>query len=140
MTSRCPVWPVKDGRPAKGVNQSLVARTLGDVGRSKLNLCVSADSWTFPPSHLQRVPSDQELSRLASRLGAEWESVLLDLGLSVETLFRCRADHALSAHGAALAGLVQWRRRGGRGATFQRLIQSLKKADVHPSVLGEVLT
>ncbi|TWW64367.1 death domain-containing protein CRADD-like [Takifugu rubripes] len=100
----------------------------------------SRDSWNFPHSRLQRVPSDQELSRLASRLGAEWESVLLDLGLSVETLFRCRADHSLSAHGAVLAGLVQWRRCGGKGATFQRLIQSLKKADVHPSVLGEVLT
>lgn len=100
---------------------------------------MSADSWRLPDSVLQKVPSDQELSRLASRLGAQWESVLLDLGLSVETLFRCRADHSLSAHGSILAALVQWRRGGGKGATFQRLIQSLKRADVHPSVLGEVL-
>ncbi|CAF95063.1 unnamed protein product, partial [Tetraodon nigroviridis] len=99
----------------------------------------STDSWKFPNSVLQRVPSDQELSRLASRLGAEWESVLLDLGLSGEALFRCRADHPLNIHGSILAALVQWRRGGGKGATFQSLIQSLKRADVDPSVLGEVL-
>lgn len=104
-----------------------------------LNLCVSTDSWRFPDSVLQKVPSDQELSRLASRLGAQWEAVLLDLGLSVETLFRCRADHPLSTHASTLAALVQWRRGGGKAATFQRLIQSLKRADVHPSVLEEVL-
>lgn len=111
----------------------------GDSSSEPLKLCVSTDSWEVPDSLLQKVPSDQELSRLAARLGAEWESVLLDLGLSVETVFRCRADHPLSTHGSILAALVQWRRGGGRGATFQRLIQSLKRADMHPSVLGEVL-
>ncbi|XP_022611578.1 death domain-containing protein CRADD-like [Seriola dumerili] len=99
----------------------------------------STDSWQLPASVLQRVLSDRELSRLASRLGAEWESVLMDLGLSAEALFRCRADHALSAHGTALAGLVQWRRSEGRRATVQRLIQSLQATDIHPSVLQDVL-
>ncbi|XP_071358841.1 death domain-containing protein CRADD isoform X1 [Trachinotus anak] len=99
----------------------------------------STDVWQLPDSVLRRVPSDQELSRLAARLGAEWESVLMDLGLSAEALFRCRADHSLSTHGAALAGLVQWRRSEGRRATVQRLLQSLQAAEVHPSVLQDVL-
>ncbi|XP_051276136.1 death domain-containing protein CRADD isoform X3 [Dicentrarchus labrax] len=97
------------------------------------------DVCCLPDSVLLRVPSDRELSRLASRLGPEWESVLMDLGLSAEALFRCRSDHALSTHGAVLAGLVQWRRSEGKRATVQRLIQSLKAADVHPSVLEDVL-
>lgn len=99
----------------------------------------STDVWQLPDSVLQKVPSDRELSRLASRLGAEWESVLMDLGLSTEALYRCRSDHPFSTHGAVLAGLVQWRRCEGKKATVQRLVQSLKAADVHPSVLEEVL-
>ncbi|XP_045897762.1 death domain-containing protein CRADD-like, partial [Micropterus dolomieu] len=102
-------------------------------------LRLSADVRQLPDSVLQKVPSDRELSRLASRLGAEWESVLMDLGLSAEALFRCRADHPLSTHGAVLAGLVQWRRCEGKKATVERLLLSLKAADVHPSVLEDVL-
>lgn len=63
----------------------------------------------------------------------------MDLGLSAEALFRCRSDHSLSTHGAVLAGLVQWRRCKGKRATVQRLLQSLEAADVHPSVLEDVL-
>ena len=102
-------------------------------------ICLSADDRQLPESVLQRVPSDRELSRLASGLGAEWELVLMDLGLSAEALFRCRSDHGLSAHGAALAGLVQWRRSEGRRARVQRLLESLQAADVHPSVLQDAL-
>ncbi|XP_070848381.1 death domain-containing protein CRADD [Chaetodon trifascialis] len=99
----------------------------------------STDVRRLPDSVLQKVPSDRELSRLASRLGAEWEPVLMDLGLSPEALFRCRSDHGLSTHGAVLAGLVQWRRSEGKKATVQRLLQSLTAAGVHPSVLEDVL-
>ncbi|XP_040886320.1 death domain-containing protein CRADD [Toxotes jaculatrix] len=99
----------------------------------------STDVFQLPDSVLPRVPSDRELSRLASRLGAEWESVLMDLGLSAEALYRCRSDHPLSTREAALAGLVLWRRSEGRKATVQRLLQSLQAADVHPSVLQDVL-
>lgn len=99
---------------------------------------LSADDWHIPEAVLQKVPSDRELSRLASRLGPEWESVLLDLGLSAEALFRCRADHSLSTHGQVLAGLVHWRRSLGKEATVQQLLQSLQAADIHPSILEEV--
>ncbi|KAL6116530.1 cradd [Pungitius sinensis] len=93
----------------------------------------------LPDSVLQEVPPDRVLSRLASRLGSEWESVLMDLGLSAEDLFRCRSDHQLSTHAAVLAGLVQWRRSGGKTATVQRLVKSLQEAGVHASVLEDVL-
>lgn len=100
---------------------------------------VATDVWQLPDPLLHRVPSDRELSRLASRLGAEWEPLLMELGLSAEALFRCRADHPLSTHAAVLAALVQWRRSEGKKATVQRLVQSLAAADVHPSVLEDVL-
>lgn len=102
-------------------------------------LLIFLDVPRLPDSVLHRVPSDRELSRLASRLGSEWESVLMDLGLSAEALFRCRSDHSLSTHGAVLAALVQWRRSEGKKATVQRLMQSLQAADVHLSVLSDVL-
>ncbi|KAM8909587.1 death domain-containing protein CRADD [Spinachia spinachia] len=104
-----------------------------------LHVCSERMRLRLPDSLLQVVPPDRVLSRLASRLGSEWESVLLDLGLSTEDLFRCRSDHRLSTHAAALAGLVQWRRCGGKTATVQRLAKSLQEAGVHPSVLEEVL-
>ncbi|KAM9334749.1 death domain-containing protein CRADD [Symphorus nematophorus] len=99
----------------------------------------STDEWRLPDSVLLRVPSDRELSRLASRLGAGWDAVLLDLGVSPEALFRCRSDHVLDTHGTVLAALVLWRRSEGKRATVQRLVQSLRNADVHPSVLEDVL-
>ncbi|CAB1345847.1 unnamed protein product [Coregonus sp. 'balchen'] len=87
---------------------------------------------------VRAVPSDRQLSRLASRLGSEWESVLLDLCLSTGALYCCHADHPLSLHGKVLAGLIQWRQSQGRSATVHRLLQSLQAADVHPSTLDEV--
>ncbi|XP_056133202.1 death domain-containing protein CRADD isoform X2 [Lampris incognitus] len=97
------------------------------------------DDCHMPEGILQRVPSDRELSHLASRLGLEWESVLLDLGLSTEALVRCRANHMYNTHGQILAGLVHWRRSQGRSATIRRLLQSLQAADIHPSILEGVL-
>ncbi|XP_054480893.1 death domain-containing protein CRADD [Anoplopoma fimbria] len=93
----------------------------------------------LPDLVLQKVPSDLVLSRLASRLGSEWEAVLMGLGLSSEDLFRCRSDHPISTHGAVLAGLVQWRRRGGKTSTVQTLLRGLQDSGVHPSVLEDVL-
>ncbi|XP_015254881.1 PREDICTED: death domain-containing protein CRADD-like [Cyprinodon variegatus] len=101
--------------------------------------CCHGDRCQLPDSVLQKVPSDQELSRLASRLGAEWEEVLLDLGVSAEALYRCRSDHILSSQAAALAGLVLWRRSEGKKATLARLLQSLETADIHPSVLEDAV-
>ncbi|XP_061662426.1 death domain-containing protein CRADD [Syngnathoides biaculeatus] len=92
----------------------------------------TADVW-------QEVPSDRQLSRLASALGAEWESVATDLGVSAAALFHCRADNALCCRDAALAALLLWRRTQGKSATARRLQRSLLAAGVHSSVLRDVL-
>ncbi|XP_076862562.1 death domain-containing protein CRADD [Brachyhypopomus gauderio] len=94
--------------------------------------------WSVPQHLLHTVPSLQQLNKLASRLGPEWETVLMDLDLSREELYRCRADHPLSVQSQVLAGLVMWKQSHGRKATVQHLLQSLQAADVHPSVLNQV--
>ncbi|XP_054876789.1 death domain-containing protein CRADD [Poeciliopsis prolifica] len=111
----------------------------GPSGGAAVPVRYHDDPSRIPVSVLQRVPSDRELSRLAQRLGAEWEAVLLDLGVSAEALYRCRSDHSLNHWGAVLDGLVLWRRAGGRRATLGRLLRSLEAADLHPSVLEEAL-
>ncbi|XP_064175375.1 death domain-containing protein CRADD [Anguilla rostrata] len=87
---------------------------------------------------LRKVPSDKELNRLSGLLGPEWESVLLDLGVSACQLFRCRADHPHSLQSQVLAGLMVWRQSRGRSATFRQLLQSLRAAQIHPSVIEQV--
>ncbi|XP_061617769.1 death domain-containing protein CRADD [Phyllopteryx taeniolatus] len=93
----------------------------------------------LPAGVRHRVPSDRQLSRVASALGAEWESVATDLGVSSAALFRCRADHALCCRDAALAALLLWRRSQGKNATARRLQRSLRAAGVHSSVLQDVM-
>lgn len=112
-------------------------KLLQDLNSSAHERSLSIE-WTLPDEVLRTVPNDRQLSRLAARLGPEWESVLLDLGLSTGALYRCRADHPLSVHGQVLSGLVQWRQSQGRSATVGKLLQSLEAADVHPSTLEEV--
>ncbi|XP_037099062.1 death domain-containing protein CRADD [Syngnathus acus] len=93
----------------------------------------------FPEEVARRVPSERHLSGLATALGGEWEAVAMDLGVSSAALFRCRADHALSCHDAALAALLLWRRSQGKNATARRLQQSLRAAGVHSSVLRDIM-
>ncbi|XP_077399780.1 death domain-containing protein CRADD [Vanacampus margaritifer] len=97
------------------------------------------DACGLPDDVAQQVPSERQLSRLASVLGGEWESVAMDLGVSSAALFRCRADNVQCCHGAALAALLLWRRSQGKNATTRRLQQSLQAAGVHSSVLLDVL-
>ncbi|XP_008399935.1 death domain-containing protein CRADD [Poecilia reticulata] len=130
-----PPGPNLAGTGASGPN---LAGT-GASGGAAVTARYHGDASRIPDSVLQRVPSDRELSRLAQRLGAEWEPVLLDLGLSAETVYRCRSDHSLNTGAAVLEGLVLWRRAGGRRATLGRLLRSLEAADLHPSVLEEAV-
>ncbi|KAG5830781.1 hypothetical protein ANANG_G00314230 [Anguilla anguilla] len=96
------------------------------------------DSCGISEEVLRKVPSDKELNRLSGLLGPEWESVLLDLGVSACQLFRCRADHPHSLQSQVLAGLMVWRQSRGRSATFRQLLQSLRAAQIHPSVIEQV--
>ncbi|XP_048012257.1 death domain-containing protein CRADD [Megalobrama amblycephala] len=91
------------------------------------------------PDHiLPTVPTMLHLNQLAARLGSEWKSVLLDLGLSSADLYRCCADNPLAVQSQVLAGLVMWTQRNGREATVRRLLHSLQAADIPPSVLQQV--
>ncbi|KAL0962809.1 hypothetical protein UPYG_G00345760 [Umbra pygmaea] len=108
------------------------------IARAMKDLKNTDDEWNIPEATLQVVPTDRQLARLASCLGSDWESVLLDLGLSTGALYRCRVDHPLSSHGQVLAGLVQWRQSQGKRATIHRLLQSLQATDIHPSTVKEV--
>lgn len=94
--------------------------------------------WTIPKHILQMVPSDQQLNRLAARLGHEWEMVLLDLGLTSAELSRCRGDHPHASHSQVLEALVMWKQTRGRRATVQRLLQSLQNSEIHVSSLNQV--
>ncbi|XP_041833510.1 death domain-containing protein CRADD [Melanotaenia boesemani] len=114
-------------------------RLLHELQAISEHRCGSKDVCQLPDLLLQKVPSDRELSRLASCLGSDWEAVLMDLGLSAEAVFRCRSDHSLSTQAAALAGLVQWRRSEGRRATVERLMQSLRAAGADPNVMEDAL-
>ncbi|XP_017561887.1 death domain-containing protein CRADD [Pygocentrus nattereri] len=98
----------------------------------------ASGQWGVPEHLLHTIPSNQQLNRLASRLGSEWEMVLVDLGLSPEELYRCRADHPHSVQSQVLAGLVMWKQLQGRGATVQCLLQSLQASDLHPSIIDQV--
>lgn len=92
------------------------------------------------PDHVaQQVPSERQLSLLASVLGDEWESVAMDLGVSSAALFRCRADNALCCRDAVLAALLLWRRSQGKNATARRLQESLRAAGIHSAVLRDVM-
>ncbi|KAB5566002.1 hypothetical protein PHYPO_G00248040 [Pangasianodon hypophthalmus] len=108
-----------------------------DGGRGT-ELSNTSAQWAIPKDILQMVPSDQQLNRLAARLGLEWEMVLLDLGLTSVEISRCRADHPHSSHSQVLAALVMWKQTQGRRATVQRLLQSLQNSEIHPSSLNQV--
>lgn len=149
-TNRSKVLKLLDLLPSRGPRAfELFLRSLQDFSWVRDTLQTDLDALPGPGLGskdddlsdlvLRRVPSDRELSRVASVLGPQWEAVLLDLGLSAEDVFRCRSDHQLDAHGAALEGLVQWRRAQGRRATVGRLRESLEAVDIHPSVLHGAL-
>ncbi|XP_063073610.1 death domain-containing protein CRADD [Engraulis encrasicolus] len=106
---------------------------------SRTGQVTAQDGWAVQESVLDSVPSERHLNRLAGRLGPEWECVLLDLGLSAEDVYRCQANHPLAVRSQVLAGLVQWKQRSGRAATVRELVRSLQAAELHPSILDQVL-
>ncbi|XP_060770234.1 death domain-containing protein CRADD-like [Neoarius graeffei] len=115
----------------------LLAESDDDGGRGT-ELSNTTAQWAISEHVLQMVPSDQQLNRLASRLGLEWEMVMLDLGLTSVDISRCRADHPHSSHSQVLAALVMWKQTQGRRATVQHLLQNLQNSEIHPSVLKQI--
>ncbi|XP_078678862.1 uncharacterized protein LOC144914637 isoform X2 [Branchiostoma floridae x Branchiostoma belcheri] len=80
-------------------------------------------------THEKRV-TEKQLNILAAKLGAEWESLAIDLDLTQGEIHECKADNKLSVRTQKFAMLMKWRARAGKNATIAKLVQKLRAARI----------
>uniref|UniRef100_A0A8D0DM50 CASP2 and RIPK1 domain containing adaptor with death domain n=1 Tax=Salvator merianae TaxID=96440 RepID=A0A8D0DM50_SALMN len=89
--------------------------------------------WTW-----KNPPTDQQISKLARCLGAEWECIILSLGLTQNDIYRCKTNHPYNVHSQIVSAFILWRQRFGKKATVENLHAGLKSAEVDSSVIQQI--
>ncbi|MBN3305989.1 death domain-containing protein CRADD [Amia ocellicauda] len=92
----------------------------------------------IPEQLLNTVPSDKQLNKLSSRLGSEWETLALELGLSTNDIYRCKVNHCYSVQSQIMAAFVLWKQGFGKRATVQSLYTSLLTLEIDPFVMDGI--
>ncbi|XP_078091370.1 LOW QUALITY PROTEIN: death domain-containing protein CRADD [Mustelus asterias] len=87
---------------------------------------------------LKSVPTDKQLNQLSSHLGPDWERIVVDLGLKVPDLYRCKMNHQYNLQAQILAALILWKRRLGKQATVRSLCDSLILAETDPGMIIKI--